>query len=130
MDKQTFDEIVTTLCSSRNSIHLDAGGVDKAETLFDGIIVGLRILTGNDSPSMVVECRDNAYAATQGRKNRIFEKKKDDDIIKEVLAAGRRRRGHHALSAPHISAVHARTGTLRPHVPMPADCLSSPKAIR
>ena len=71
-----------------NSIHLDAGGVDKAETLFDGIIVGLRILTGNDSRSyMVVECRDNAYAATQGRKNRIFEKKKDADIIKEVLAA-------------------------------------------
>ena len=36
---------------------------------------------------MVGECRDNAYAATQGRKNRIFEKKKDADIIKEVLAA-------------------------------------------
>ena len=34
---------------------------------------------------MVVECRDNAYPATQGRKNRIFEKKKDSDIIKEVL---------------------------------------------
>ena len=30
-------------------------------------------------------CRDCAYPATQGRKNRIFEKKKDSDIIKEVL---------------------------------------------
>ena len=88
MDKQTFDESDDMLFKPGNSIHLDAGGVDKAETLFDGIIVGLRILTGNDSRSyMVVECRDNAYAATQGRKNRIFEKKKDDDIIKEVLAA-------------------------------------------
>lgn len=88
MDKQTFDESDDMLFKPGNSIHLDAGGVDKAETLFDGIIVGLRILTGNDSRSyMVVECRDNAYAATQGRKNRIFEKKKDADIIKEVLAA-------------------------------------------
>ena len=34
---------------------------------------------------MMVECRDNAYPATQGRKNRIFEKNKDSDIIKEVL---------------------------------------------
>ena len=36
---------------------------------------------------MVVECRDFAYQATQGRKNRIFEKKKDSDMIKEVLKA-------------------------------------------
>lgn len=36
---------------------------------------------------MVVECRDIAYQATQGRKNRIFEKKKDSDTIKEVLKA-------------------------------------------
>ena len=56
MDKQTFDESDDMLFKPGNSIHLDAGGVDKAETLFDGIIVGLRILTGNDSRSyMVVE---------------------------------------------------------------------------
>ena len=36
---------------------------------------------------MVVECRDFAYQATQGRKNRIFEKKKDSDMIKEMLKA-------------------------------------------
>ena len=86
MDKQTFDESDDTLFKPGNSIRLDAGGIDKQETLFEGSIIGLRILTGKDLRSyMVVECRDNAYPATQGRKNRIFEKKKDSDIIKEVL---------------------------------------------
>lgn len=86
MDKQTFDESDDSLFKPGNTIRLDAGGVDKEETLFDGVIIGLRILIGKDLRSyMVVECRDNAYAATQGRKNRIFEKKKDSDIIGEVL---------------------------------------------
>lgn len=86
MDKQTFDESDDSLFKPGGSIRLDAGGVDKQETLFEGSIIGLRILTGKDFRSyMVVECRDNAYPATQGRKNRIFEKKKDSDIIKEVL---------------------------------------------
>ncbi len=58
------------------------------KTLFDGIILdtGIRIGKGHRS-LMTVECRDNAYAATQVRKNRIFEKKKDSDMIEEVLSA-------------------------------------------
>lgn len=86
MDAQTFDESDDSLFKPGNSIRLDVGGVDKQETLFEGSIIGLRILTGKDFRSyMVVECRDCAYSATQGRKNRIFEKTKDSDIIKEVL---------------------------------------------
>lgn len=87
MDKQTFDESDDSLFKPGNTIRLDAGGIDKEETLFEGSIIGLRILTSKDLRSyMVVECRDNAYPATQGRRNRIFEKKKDGDIIKEVLS--------------------------------------------
>lgn len=87
MDKQTFDESDESLFRPGTAIRLDAGGTDKEETLFEGIIIGLRILTGKDFRSyMVVECRDNAYPATQGRRNRIFEKKKDGEIIKEVLS--------------------------------------------
>ena len=87
MDKQTFDESDADLFKPGNAIRLDAGSIDKEETLFEGIIIGIRIATGKDHRSyMLVECRDYAYAATQGRKNRIFEKKKDDDIIKEVLS--------------------------------------------
>ena len=86
MDAQTFDESDSNLFKPGNSIRLDAGDTDKQETLFEGSIIGVRILTGKDCRSyMVVECRDCAYPATQGRKNRIFEKKKDSDIIREVL---------------------------------------------
>lgn len=86
MDKQTFDESDNALFKPGNSIRFDAGDTDRQGTLFEGSIIGVRILTGKDfRPYMVVECRDNAYPATQGRKNRIFEKKKDSDIIREVL---------------------------------------------
>lgn len=86
MDAQTFDESDDTLFKPGNPIRLDAGDTDKEDTLFEGSIIGVRILTGKDFRSyMVVECRDCAYPATQGRKNRIFEKKKDSDIIQEVL---------------------------------------------
>lgn len=86
MDRKTFDESDNALFKPGNAIRLDAGDTDKEETLFEGSITGVRILTGKDFRTyMVVECRDNAYPATQGRKNRIFEKKKDCDIIKEVL---------------------------------------------
>ena len=88
MDKQTFDESDADLFKPGNTIRLDAGDIDKEDALFDGVIIGLRIITDRDFRSyMLVECRDYAYSATQGRKNRIFEKKKDCDIIKEVLLA-------------------------------------------
>ena len=71
-----------------NTIRIDAGDIDKRRTLFEGIILETGIKIGGKARSqMVVECRDFAYQATQGRKNRIFEKKKDSDMIKEVLKA-------------------------------------------
>lgn len=87
MDKQTFDESDADLFRPGNTIRMDVGNTEKEETLFDGVIIGLRIITGKDFRSyVVVECRDHAYPATQGRKNCIFEKKKDSDIIKEILS--------------------------------------------
>lgn len=88
MDKQTFDESDADLFKPGGTIRLNAGGTDKEETIFEGLIIGLRILTDKDFRSyMLVECRDCAYPATQGRKNCIFEKKEDSSVIKEVLSA-------------------------------------------
>ena len=85
---QTFDESDADLFKPGNAIRLDAGDTEKEDTLFDGVIIGLRIIIDKDFRSyMLVECRDYAYSATQGRKNCIFEKRKDCDIIKEVLSA-------------------------------------------
>ena len=133
MDKQTFDESDDTLFKPGNSLRLDAGGIDKQETLFEGCIIGLRILTGKDLRSyMVVECRDNAYPATQGRKNRIFEKKKDSDIIKEVLKdyGGVEVDGTPPTNTPRWCSIIAPTGTLPSPVPMPTACSSARTAAR
>lgn len=87
MDKQIFDESDANSFKPGTPIRLDAGSVEKEDTLFEGFIIGIRIITDKDFRSyLLVECRNNAYSATQGRKNRIFEKKKDSDIIKEVLS--------------------------------------------
>ncbi len=86
MEKQIFDESDSAEFKLGASIKLDVGNVGKEEAIFEGTVTALRILTGKDGRSyMVVECRDIAYPATLGRKNRIFENKTDSEIIKEVL---------------------------------------------
>lgn len=87
MDKQSFDESDSNEFKPGNTIRLDAGNTNAETTLIDGIITGIRITVDKSSRScMMVECRDCAYPATQGRKNRIFEKKTDSEIVKEVLS--------------------------------------------
>lgn len=88
MDKQTFAESDSESFKPGTPIRIDAGELNKQKTLFEGIILetGLSIGRGHRS-LMTVECRDRAYPATQGRKNRIFTKKKDAEMIKEVLAS-------------------------------------------
>ncbi len=88
MDKQAFDETDADPFKPGNSIRLNAGTVHKEKTIFEGMILEVRIRIEEGYRSrMEVECRDYAYAATQGRKNRVFEKKKDSDIITEVLGS-------------------------------------------
>lgn len=87
MNAQTFDESDSSSFKPGNTIRFDIGGLNDVKTLFEGIILEVRISVGKGAHSqMVVECRDCAFGATQGRKNRIFEKKKDQDIIKEILS--------------------------------------------
>lgn len=86
MDKQTFDESDSDSFKPGTDIRIDAGDLNDQKTLFEGIIMQTSIRIGKGHRSMmVVECRDHAWPATQGRKNRIFEKKKDSEMIKEVL---------------------------------------------
>ncbi len=87
MDEQKFDESDSDSFKPGTTIRIDAGELNDQKTLFDGTILKTGIHIGKGSHSlMIVECRDNAYPATQGRKNRIFKKKKDSDMIKEALS--------------------------------------------
>lgn len=88
MEALTFNESDSDHFKPGNAIRIDAGDLNDQKTLFEGIIMQTGIRIGKNHRSvMVVECRDNAWPATQGRHNRIFEKKKDEEMIKEVLSA-------------------------------------------
>ena len=86
MAAQSFDEVDADFFKPGTAIRLDAGSVEREEPIFEGLVVQLRIeVSEGERAQMVVECRDYAYPATMGRKNRIFEQKKDSEIIAEVL---------------------------------------------
>lgn len=126
MDTQTFDESDSDSFKPGNAIRIDAGDLNDQKTLFEGIIMQTAIRIGKGHRSMmVVECRDNAWPATQGRHNRIFEKKKDADMIREVL------KDYGSVSVDSTDYQHpewcntiVRTGTSPSPVPMPAECSS------
>lgn len=88
MDKQTFEETDSKLFKPSTKIRIDVGNINSEKTLFEGYIINLQIVIDKGSRTqMVIECRDCAYPATLGRKNKIFEKKKDSEIIKDVLSS-------------------------------------------
>ena len=87
MERQTFDESDSDRFRPGTAIRIDAGEPNEQKTLFEGIVLetGIRIGRGLRS-QLVVECRDCAYPATQGRRNRIFEQKSDAEMIAEALS--------------------------------------------
>lgn len=61
----------------------DASALD---VLFEGNIISHRLSINNRQRArVIIECRDFAYPATLGRKNKIFEEAKDGDTIAKVL---------------------------------------------
>lgn len=84
---QTIGETDSDLFKPGAAIRLDVGNVDDEKTLFVGSVVTLNVqVEAGSRVQMVVECRDCAFGATLGRKNRVFENKKDSDMISDVLS--------------------------------------------
>lgn len=88
MAKQTFKETDSDVFKPGKSIRLDVGTPDTEKTIFEGVVVMLNLEVEElRRPRMVVECRDVLFAATLGRKNKVFEKQKDSEIINAVLGS-------------------------------------------
>lgn len=67
-------------------IKIEVGYESTNSQIFEGIVVSQKIqITGDESPLLVVECRDEAIKATVARKNRIFEDKKDQEAVVTAL---------------------------------------------
>lgn len=86
MEAQTFEETDADCFKPGALIRLEVGEVNREKILFEGVVIQLKIeVEENSRTQMAVECRDCAFAATLGRKNKVFENKADSDILKEVL---------------------------------------------
>lgn len=85
-DSFSFTESEADTFKPGNELEISAGYDDEAmRVLFSGIIISMNIrIQGSIRPQLVVECRDHAFPATQGRKNKLFEKKKDSDVISQI----------------------------------------------
>ncbi|MFZ2899293.1 MAG: type VI secretion system tip protein VgrG [Saprospiraceae bacterium] len=69
-------------------IEIKAGYDQNNETIFKGVVVKQRLKIGAEGLSVLyVDCRDEAFKTTLGRKNKYFEDVKDSDAIEEILSA-------------------------------------------
>lgn len=86
MAAQTFEETDADFFRPGAGIRLEVGSVECEKVIFEGMVIQLKIEVQEESRTqMVVECRDCAFAATLGRKNKVFENKTDSDVVKETL---------------------------------------------
>lgn len=68
------------------NIKVEVGYESTNSTIYEGIVVSQKIsIKGEESPLLVVECRDEAIKATVARKNRVFEDKKDSEAVAAAL---------------------------------------------
>lgn len=88
MEAQAFEETDAGFFKPGATVRLEVGEVNHEKVLFEGPVVRLKIeMEEGSRTQMVVECRDSVFAATLGRKNKIFEEKSDSNVLKEVLGS-------------------------------------------
>lgn len=66
-------------------ISVEVGYEDQESPVFEGVIVSHSYVVMEGSSTLQIECKDYAFAATQVRRNNIFEKKKDSEAIAAIL---------------------------------------------
>ncbi len=88
------------------AIRIEAGYGDEESPLFDGIVIshGLEIGPGNEGV-LRVECRDKAFAMTQGRRSRVFADSTDSAAMKAVI-------GEYSALTSSVEGTKAKYGEL------------------
>ena len=69
-----------------NNIEIKAGYHSNEQTIFKGLIMGQAIsIDSEDGPSLIIECKDEAFATTTACKNNYFLDSTDSEIINKIL---------------------------------------------
>jgi Rhs element Vgr protein len=67
-------------------IEIKAGRDGTNTTIFKGVVVKQRIRVKEDgNSSLIVECKDECFKLTLGRKNKYYEDVKDSEVIEQLL---------------------------------------------
>lgn len=104
----TMDESEDNAFAPGNVIRIETGYQGTEEVIFEGMVTSHNIvIPGGECATLEIECRDFAFPATLGRKNRLFEKSKDNQIISDILA------GYSALSASVDSTAAKHNGIVQ-----------------
>lgn len=83
---QSFPGSDLDLFSPGNTIEIQAGYQGSNKTIFKGIIIRHAIkIPQNNTPTIEIECKDEAVKLTVGRKNKYYFNQKDSEIIENIL---------------------------------------------
>lgn len=86
MPTKTFKESDANIFKPGAAVKLELGRREEKKTVFTGKVVSLGLdIVPQRGAQMTVECREDLFAATLVRKNKVFEKMKDSEIIAQVL---------------------------------------------
>ncbi len=67
-------------------VRIEAGYGDDETPIFEGVVISHGVDIGNGNNGLLrIECRDYAFAMTQGRRSRVFVDSSDSDAMTAVL---------------------------------------------
>ncbi|MDH4474079.1 MAG: type VI secretion system tip protein VgrG [Fluviicola sp.] len=66
-------------------IEIRAGYHSDEETIFKGMIVKHSIKVRSGASNLIIECKDDAFKMTIGRKSKYFYDSKDSDVFEEII---------------------------------------------
>jgi len=84
---QSMEESEDDTFAPGSVIRIEIGYQGTEDIIFEGTVTSHNVvIPRGENATLEIECRDFAFLATLGRKNRLFEKSKDSQIITNILA--------------------------------------------
>ncbi len=88
-----------------NKIEILAGYHSDEQTIFKGMTIRQSIRIRENDSSLIVECRDEAFKMTIGRKSQYFEDSADSDVFESILDGHGLQKEVETTQARHLELV-------------------------
>ncbi len=85
--KENFELSESEALVPGKEVQIKASFNNNNESIFKGVIVGHSIKMRSEQPStLILDCRDEAFKLTLGRKRKFFYESSDGDIMEEIIS--------------------------------------------